>query len=64
MLLGGQKLDGPRYMEWNFVSTSKERLEQAREDWRASVAGNFEDTYFGMPPGESEYIPFPGDPEA
>lgn len=35
MLLGGEPLDGPRYVWWNFVSSSKERIDQAREDWRA-----------------------------
>ena len=34
MLLGGEPL-GPRFLEWNFVSSSKERLEQAKADWRA-----------------------------
>lgn len=33
MLLGGEPI-GPRYIDWNFVSSSKERLEQAKEDWR------------------------------
>jgi len=33
MVLGGEPV-GPRFMSWNFVSSSKERLEQAREDWR------------------------------
>jgi len=35
MLLGGDPV-GPRYLEWNFVSSSKERIEQAKADWRAS----------------------------
>jgi redox-sensitive bicupin YhaK (pirin superfamily) len=34
MLLGGEPL-GPRFIEWNFVSTSKDRIEQAKADWRA-----------------------------
>ncbi|MFD2580470.1 pirin-like C-terminal cupin domain-containing protein [Novosphingobium colocasiae] len=34
MALGGEPI-GPRYLFWNFVSSSKERLEQAAEDWRA-----------------------------
>jgi len=34
MLLGGEPI-GPRYIEWNFVSSSKERIEQAKADWRA-----------------------------
>ena len=34
MLLGGESL-GPRYIDWNFVSSHKERIEQAKADWRA-----------------------------
>jgi len=34
MILGGEPL-GERYIEWNFVSSSKERIEQAKADWRA-----------------------------
>ena len=34
MLLGGEPL-GPRYLDWNFVSSSRERIEQAKADWRA-----------------------------
>ena len=34
MLVGGEPL-GPRFIEWNFVSTSKDRIEQAKADWRA-----------------------------
>ena len=51
MLLGGERLDGPRNMWWNFVSSSKERIEQAKADWRA---GRFRSV-----PGETEFIPLP-----
>ena len=34
MLLGGEPV-GPRFIEWNFVSSSQERIEQAKADWRA-----------------------------
>lgn len=51
MLLGGEPLDAPRHMWWNFVSSSKERIEQAKRDW---VLGNFGDV-----PGETEFIPLP-----
>jgi redox-sensitive bicupin YhaK (pirin superfamily) len=51
MLLGGEPLDGPRHMWWNFVSSSKERIEQAKHDW---VLGKF-----GEVPGETEFIPLP-----
>jgi redox-sensitive bicupin YhaK (pirin superfamily) len=50
MLLGGQTL-GPRYLWWNFVSSSKQRIEQAKEDWKAGR--------FGSVPGDPEFIPLP-----
>ena len=51
MLLGGEPMDGTRYLTWNFVSSSAERLEQAKEDWRAQR--------FPPVPGETEFIPLP-----
>jgi redox-sensitive bicupin YhaK (pirin superfamily) len=51
MLLGGEPLDGPRHLWWNFVSTSKERIEQAKQDWL--------DGRFGKVPGDDEFIPLP-----
>lgn len=53
MLLGGAAMDGPRHIWWNFVSSSRERIEQAKADWR--------DGLFATIPGESEYIPLPPD---
>ena len=35
MFLGGAAMEGPRYIWWNFVSSSKERIEQAKEDWKS-----------------------------
>ena len=61
MLAGGQPMDGPRKIEWNFVATDNERLEQAKADWRASAAGGWQDTPFTLPEGEDDYIPLPGD---
>ena len=51
MLLGGEPLDGPRHLWWNFVSSSKERIEQAKDDWREGR--------FGLVPGDAEFIPLP-----
>jgi redox-sensitive bicupin YhaK (pirin superfamily) len=51
MLIGGEPLDGPRHMWWNFVSSSKDRIEQAKADWKAGR--------FGQVPGETEFIPLP-----
>ena len=63
MLAGGAPMDGRRWIEWNFVASTPERIEQAKADWRASIAGKWEGTPFTMPPNESEHIPLPGDPE-
>jgi redox-sensitive bicupin YhaK (pirin superfamily) len=52
ILLGGQPL-GRRHVWWNFVSSSRERIEQAKEDWRAGR--------FGAVPGDPEVIPLPGE---
>lgn len=49
--LGGDALEGPRYVWWNFVSSRRERIEQAKEQW---AAGRFD-----LVPGEHEFIPLP-----
>ncbi len=54
VLLGGEPMDEPRYLSWNFVSSSAERIAQAKQDWR--------DQNFPMVPGESEFIPLPDIP--
>jgi redox-sensitive bicupin YhaK (pirin superfamily) len=54
LLLGGEPMDGPRHIWWNFVSSSKARIEQAKADWKAGR--------FAAVPGESEFIPLPEDP--
>jgi redox-sensitive bicupin YhaK (pirin superfamily) len=51
MLLGGEPMDGPRHIWWNFVSSSKDRIEQAKQDWRLGR--------FPTVPGETEFIPLP-----
>ena len=58
MLFGGAPMGGPRYIWWNFVSSRRERIEQAKEEW---ARGRF-DT---VPGDEAEFIPLPegrGDP--
>ena len=52
MLLGGEPMDEARHIWWNFVSSSKERIEQAKEDWRLGR--------FAPVPEETEFIPLPG----
>lgn len=50
--LGGEALDGPRHIWWNFVSTSRERIEQAKRDWK-------EERFARVPGDEEERIPLP-----
>jgi redox-sensitive bicupin YhaK (pirin superfamily) len=52
LLLGGAPPDGPRYIDWNFVSSSLARIEQAKRDWQA---GRFPK----VPGDELEFIPLP-----
>lgn len=57
MLLGGATLEGPRHIWWNFVSSSRDRIEAARAAWKA---GDWENGPFRLPPGdEDEHIPAP-----
>ena len=52
VILGGAALDAPRHLWWNFVSSSRERIEQARRDWAEGR--------FGLVPGDDrEFIPLP-----
>jgi redox-sensitive bicupin YhaK (pirin superfamily) len=51
MFLGGAALEGPRHIWWNFVSSRKERIEQAKEDWKSGR--------FAPVPDETEFIPLP-----
>ncbi|MDB5378156.1 MAG: pirin domain protein [Rubritepida sp.] len=52
LLLGGAVMDGPRHIFWNFVSSSRERINQAKNDWEAGR--------FGKVPGDDkEFIPLP-----
>jgi len=54
MLLGGEPMDGPRFLSWNFVASSAERIEQAKSDWREGR--------FPSVPGDDEFIPLPDTP--
>jgi hypothetical protein len=51
MFLGGTATEGPRYIWWNFVSSRRERIEQAKADWKTGR--------FAPVPGETEFIPLP-----
>ena len=54
LLLGGEPLDGPRFVWWNFVSSRKERIDAAAAQWKARR--------FAAIPGETEFIPLPENP--
>ncbi|WP_299614330.1 pirin family protein [uncultured Tateyamaria sp.] len=57
MLLGGATLEGSRYIWWNFVASSQDRIDAAKEAWRA---GDWAHGRFQLPPGdEDEFIPLP-----
>jgi redox-sensitive bicupin YhaK (pirin superfamily) len=52
VIVGGETMDGPRYIWWNFVSSRRERIEQAQVDWKAGR--------FDLVPGDTEeFIPLP-----
>jgi redox-sensitive bicupin YhaK (pirin superfamily) len=51
MLLGGAPLDGKRFIEWNFVSSSREKIDAAKLAWSEQRMGHV--------PGETEFIPLP-----
>ncbi|HWU02520.1 MAG TPA: pirin family protein [Novosphingobium sp.] len=53
MLVGGEPFPEKRFIYWNFVSSNAERIEQAKQDWRADR--------FAHVPGEHEFIPLPAD---
>jgi len=56
MLCGGSALDGPRHVFWNFVSSRRDRINQAKDDWRAGR--------FALPPDDDqEFIPLPDVPK-
>ncbi|XAH25910.1 pirin family protein [Xylophilus sp. GW821-FHT01B05] len=54
VVVGGAKLDAPRFLWWNFVSSRKERIAQAARDWAAQSMGQV--------PGDTEFIPLPDRP--
>lgn len=57
MLLGGATMDGPRFIWWNFVASSREKIDAAKEAWRV---GDWQHGRFHLPPGDDhEFIPAP-----
>jgi hypothetical protein len=52
IVLGGAAMDGPRHVEWNFVSSSEERIAKAKDDWKAQ-------RFPKIPGDETEFIPLP-----
>ncbi len=51
MLIGGEPLDGPRFMWWNFVSSRRERITEAASEWSAHQTPRIE--------GEKDWVPLP-----
>lgn len=57
MALGGATLNGPRYIWWNFVASSRDRIEAAKQSW---AAADWQNGRFQLPPGDDqEHIPLP-----
>jgi len=57
MLLGGETLNGPRYIWWNFVASSRERIDAAKDAWRKE---DWQHGRFQLPPDDShEFTPLP-----
>ena len=57
MALGGETLNGPRYISWNFVASSREKIDAAKVAWKA---GDWAEGRFRLPPGDdAEFIPLP-----
>ena len=57
IILGGATLGGPRFIWWNFVASSREKIEAAKEQWRK---GDWGHGLFDLPPGDrDEFIPLP-----
>ncbi|WJS87392.1 pirin family protein [Paracoccus sp. TOH] len=57
MVLGGETMKGPRYISWNFVASSQERIDAAKQAW---AQGDWQHGRFQLPPGDDgEFIPLP-----
>lgn len=54
IVLGGQPFPEPRYIYWNYVSSSREKIEKAKKEWRELT--------FPQVPGETDIIPLPPEP--
>ncbi len=55
MLMGGQAFSTHRYVFWNFVSSSRDRINQAKDDWKAQ-------RFAAIPGDDQEFIPLPEKP--
>jgi hypothetical protein len=56
MLCGGEAFTTPRHVWWNFVSSDRERINQAKEDWKAGA-------FPKVPDDDKEFIPIPEVPK-
>ena len=59
MLAGGQKMDGPRLIDWNLVASDQALIDEARAGWTDSIENGWAGTRFSLPEGETDYIPLP-----
>lgn len=58
IICGGQKMDGRRYIDWNFVASDKALIEEAKADWQAWIENGYSSERFGQL-DEGEHIPLP-----
>ncbi|MCB9589138.1 MAG: pirin family protein [Polyangiaceae bacterium] len=59
MLLGGAPLDGDRHMWWNFVSSQRERIDEAKAEWQRLTSEGKSSRFERVPGDEAEFIPLP-----
>jgi len=59
VVCGGARIDSPRKMNWNFVSSDPSKIDQARQDWTAAIKSGGSDRFAAVPGDETEWIPLP-----
>ncbi len=59
VVCGGAPLDGPRKIDWNFVASDEDMIEQAKRDWTESTQSQGTDRFPLVPGDEAEWIPLP-----
>ena len=59
VVCGGAPMDGPRKIDWNFVASDGDMIEQAKQDWNESTQSHGTDRFPLVPGDETEWIPLP-----